>query len=81
MRERKISRRSPLLSRNSGAGMRMRPAALPRLPAQLWHTTYDAVRDRAGISWDLPRILDAMDQPTIDGLNTWFVSKAARSSV
>src|SRR5262249_55216316 len=27
---------------------------------------------------DLPRILDAMDQPTIDGLNTWFVSKAAR---
>jgi asparagine synthase (glutamine-hydrolysing) len=27
---------------------------------------------------DLPRILGAMDQPTIDGLNTWFVSKAAR---
>jgi asparagine synthase (glutamine-hydrolysing) len=27
---------------------------------------------------DLPRILDAMDQPTIDGVNTWFVSKAAR---
>ena len=27
---------------------------------------------------DLPQILDAMDQPTIDGLNTWFVSKAAR---
>jgi asparagine synthase (glutamine-hydrolysing) len=27
---------------------------------------------------DLPKILDAMDQPTIDGLNTWFVSKAAR---
>jgi len=26
---------------------------------------------------DLPRILDAMDQPTIDGINTWFVSKAA----
>ena len=26
---------------------------------------------------DLPRILEAMDQPTIDGLNTWFVSKAA----
>jgi asparagine synthase (glutamine-hydrolysing) len=26
---------------------------------------------------DLPKILDAMDQPTIDGLNTWFVSKAA----
>ena len=27
---------------------------------------------------DLPRILEAMDQPTIDGINTWFVSKAAR---
>jgi asparagine synthase (glutamine-hydrolysing) len=26
---------------------------------------------------DLPRIFDAMDQPTIDGINTWFVSKAA----
>lgn len=27
---------------------------------------------------DLPRIFQAMDQPTIDGVNTWFVSKAAR---
>ena len=27
---------------------------------------------------DLPKILAAMDQPTIDGINTWFVSKAAR---
>jgi len=27
---------------------------------------------------DLPKILSAMDQPTIDGINTWFVSKAAR---
>jgi asparagine synthase (glutamine-hydrolysing) len=27
---------------------------------------------------DLPKILEVMDQPTIDGLNTWFVSKAAR---
>jgi asparagine synthase (glutamine-hydrolysing) len=26
---------------------------------------------------DLPRILEAMDQPSIDGINTWFVSKAA----
>ncbi len=26
---------------------------------------------------DLPRILDAMDQPSIDGINTWFASKAA----
>ena len=27
---------------------------------------------------DLPRFLAAMDQPTIDGINTWFASKAAR---
>jgi asparagine synthase (glutamine-hydrolysing) len=26
---------------------------------------------------DLPKIFEAMDQPTIDGINTWFVSKAA----
>ena len=26
---------------------------------------------------DLPAILDAMDQPSIDGVNTWFVAKAA----
>lgn len=26
---------------------------------------------------DLPLIVDAMDQPSIDGINTWFVSKAA----
>ena len=25
---------------------------------------------------DLPRIFDAMDQPSIDGINTWFASKA-----
>ncbi len=27
---------------------------------------------------DLPKILAAMDQPSIDGVNTWFASKAAR---
>jgi asparagine synthase (glutamine-hydrolysing) len=27
---------------------------------------------------DLPHILDAMDQPSIDGINAWFVAKAAR---
>ena len=27
---------------------------------------------------DLPKIVERMDQPTIDGINTWFVSKAAR---
>jgi asparagine synthase (glutamine-hydrolysing) len=29
---------------------------------------------------DLPSILAAMDQPSIDGVNTWFVSKAAKEA-
>ncbi len=32
---------------------------------------------RAEFEADLPLILEAMDQPSIDGVNTWFVSKAA----
>ena len=40
------------------------------------HTT--RVVTKAEFEADLPRILAAMDQPSIDGINTWFVSKAAR---
>jgi asparagine synthase (glutamine-hydrolysing) len=29
---------------------------------------------------DLPAIFDAMDQPSIDGLNTWFIAKAAKEA-
>ena len=29
---------------------------------------------------DLPTILEAMDQPSIDGVNSWFVSKAAKEA-
>jgi asparagine synthase (glutamine-hydrolysing) len=32
---------------------------------------------RAEFEQDIPRIIAAMDQPSIDGINTWFVSKAA----
>ena len=32
---------------------------------------------RTEFGQDIPRILDAMDQPSIDGVNTWFASKAA----
>jgi asparagine synthase (glutamine-hydrolysing) len=32
---------------------------------------------RAEFEQDLPLILDAMDQPSIDGINTWFAAKAA----
>jgi asparagine synthase (glutamine-hydrolysing) len=34
--------------------------------------------DEAELCADLPHILAAMDQPSIDGVNTWFVAKAAR---
>ena len=40
------------------------------------HTTRRV--DRAEFIADLPAIFDAMDQPSIDGINTWFVAKAAR---
>jgi len=33
---------------------------------------------RAEFEADLPAILAAMDQPSIDGVNTWFVAKAAK---
>ncbi|MDX2257891.1 MAG: asparagine synthase (glutamine-hydrolyzing) [Hyphomicrobiaceae bacterium] len=40
------------------------------------HTTRRV--SEAEFTADLPAILTAMDQPTIDGINTWFVAKAAR---
>lgn len=36
--------------------------------------------DRKEFEDDLPALLDAMDLPTIDGINTWFVAKAAREA-
>lgn len=33
---------------------------------------------RAEFERDLPEILASMDQPSIDGINSWFVAKAAR---
>ncbi|HEX3883735.1 MAG TPA: asparagine synthase (glutamine-hydrolyzing) [Stellaceae bacterium] len=36
--------------------------------------------DRREFDTDLPAILDAMDQPSIDGVNTWFVAKAAKEA-
>jgi asparagine synthase (glutamine-hydrolysing) len=39
------------------------------------HETRVVTRDE--LLADLPRYFEAMDQPTIDGINTWFVSKGA----
>jgi asparagine synthase (glutamine-hydrolysing) len=38
------------------------------------HTVRRVTRDE--FLADLPRILNAMDQPSIDGINTWYASKA-----
>ena len=40
------------------------------------HTTRRVTQ--AEFTDDLPAILSAMDQPSIDGVNTWFVAKATR---
>jgi len=40
------------------------------------HTTY--VVTEQDFQRDLPQIFEAMDQPSIDGVNTWFISKAIR---
>jgi asparagine synthase (glutamine-hydrolysing) len=42
------------------------------------HQTYTVTESE--FREDLPRIFEAMDQPTVDGINTWFVSKAAKQA-
>jgi asparagine synthase (glutamine-hydrolysing) len=42
------------------------------------HTT--RVVEREEFLADLPRIFERMDQPTIDGVNTWFISKAVHEA-
>lgn len=39
------------------------------------HTIRDLTHD--AFKRELPRVFDAMDQPTVDGLNSYFISKAA----
>lgn len=49
--------------------------------AQLYGAEHIVRRvDRKEFEQDLPDILAAMDQPSIDGVNTWFVAKAAREA-
>lgn len=52
---------------------------LARLVAEHYETShYERVVTEAEFRGDLSRIVDVMDLPSIDGVNTWFVSKAAR---
>jgi asparagine synthase (glutamine-hydrolysing) len=53
-------------------------APLAEKVARLYGTRHTTrVVTEAEFTADLPHILEAMDQPSIDGINTWFVSKAA----
>jgi asparagine synthase (glutamine-hydrolysing) len=47
-----------------------------RIAAHYGLTHHVRAVSRAEFDEDLPRILQAMDQPSIDGVNTWFASKA-----
>jgi len=56
-------------------------ARYARLAAEKYGTDYREVRLEAGAVFDeLPRVFDAMDQPTVDGLNIWCVSRAAHEA-
>jgi len=54
---------------------------LARTIADLYETEHtDRHVSQSEFESELPNFLQAMDQPTIDGINTWFVSKAVRET-
>jgi len=56
-------------------------ARYARLVADRFGTDHrDVHLDAAEVFGALPRIFAAMDQPTVDGVNTWCVSRAAREA-
>ena len=56
-------------------------AAEARAAAEAFHTQHHELRVTSrDFILELPRFLAAMDQPTNDGVNTYFVSKAAREA-
>ena len=78
MRARTISRPSPSPLRNS-EGKADDEAPIAEEVAHTYGTRHTTrIVTESEFQADLPRILEAMDQPSIDGINTWFVSKAAK---
>jgi asparagine synthase (glutamine-hydrolysing) len=51
-----------------------------RFARELGATQTTRVVQRDEFLGDLPRIFERMDQPTIDGVNTWFISKAVHEA-
>lgn len=51
------------------------------LTAKKWKTCHHhSMIDESEVINNLPNVIDAMDEPTVDGINTWFVSREARKS-
>ena len=60
-------------------GLAENEAPLASEVARLYETRHTIrIVTQREFSAELPRIFDAMDQPSIDGINSWFVAKAAR---
>ncbi len=60
-------------------GLREDEAPFAEAVAKHYRTRHTTRRiSKEEFETDLPRIFEAMDQPSIDGINSWFVSKAAR---
>jgi asparagine synthase (glutamine-hydrolysing) len=56
-------------------------AAIARDLARAFGAEHQAIRvTSADFEKAVPQFLDSMDQPTADGVNTWFVSRAAREA-
>ncbi len=73
--------RTVTISFNEFAGTSEDEAPLAEEMAGAWGTDHAAIRiDRETFESEVPRLLEAMDQPTVDGVNTYFVSRAAREA-
>jgi len=54
-------------------------APLAEKVAEQYHTHHTTrIVTKTEFQKEIPKILESMDQPSIDGVNTWFVSKATR---
>ena len=55
--------------------------SLAEATARRWHTQQQSLEiSQSQLVADLPDALHAMDQPTIDGINSWYISRAARQA-
>jgi len=56
-------------------------SSLAEATAKHWNTRHERIVITSDeVLRDLPQALAAMDQPTIDGINTWYVSRATKQA-